>query len=288
MKIIITYGLYPFLLVLGLGVCALAILLDWDVSRTYTYMAIGRFVLLFGLEFIFPINPEWKMTWPSFFRDVKYFIAIGLTGFLFKYAIGLIAIKNAHFEGILTSLPLVLAALVALLIYEFLQYWFHRISHEAKGKFGLFLWKVHSIHHLPDKVYLLMHPVSHPVNAIVVLMISQAVFVGLGVDAQTLLLINTIISLQGLISHFNVEIKAGWLNYIFIGTELHRFHHSANVNEAKNFGAVLAIWDIVFGTFYYQKNRIPEELGVFEPEKYPDSTEIFKTLRFPFKKQVNS
>lgn len=288
MKKIITYGLYPFLLVLGLGVCALAILLDWDVSRTYTYMAIGRFVLLFGLEFIFPINPEWKMTWPSFFRDVKYFIAIGLTGFLFKYAIGLIAIKNAHFEGILTSLPLVLAALVALLIYEFLQYWFHRISHEAKGKFGLFLWKVHSIHHLPDKVYLLMHPVSHPVNAIVVLMISQAVFVGLGVDAQTLLLINTIISLQGLISHFNVEIKAGWLNYIFIGTELHRFHHSANVNEAKNFGAVLAIWDIVFGTFYYQKNRIPEELGVFEPEKYPDSTEIFKTLRFPFKKQVNS
>ncbi len=121
------------------------------------------------------------------------FITIGLTEYLFKYFIGLIAIKNAHFEGILISLPLVLAAVVALLIYEFLQYWFHRISHEAKGKFGLFLWKVHSIHHLPDKVYLLMHPVSHPINAIVVMLISQLVFVGLGVDAKTLLLINTIV-----------------------------------------------------------------------------------------------
>lgn len=284
MKKIITYGLYPFLLVLGLGVCALAILLDWNVSLTYTYIAIGRFVLLFGLEFIVPINAEWEMTWTSFLRDVKYFITIGLTGFLVKYAIGLVAIKNAYFEGILTSLSLVLAALVALLIYEFLQYWFHRISHEAQGKFGLFLWKVHSIHHLPDKVYLLMHPVSHPINAIVVMLIRQLVFVGLGVDAKTLLLINTIVSLQGLISHFNVEIKAGWLNYVFIGTELHRFHHSAKVEEAKNFGAVLAIWDIVFGTFYYQKDRVPKELGVFEPEKYPDSAEIFKVLGFPFKK----
>lgn len=224
------------------------------------------------------------MTWKSFFRDLKYAFVVGVISFGIKYLIGLYAIKNAVYHSVLSDLPVILSAIIALLCYEFLQYWFHRISHESKGKFGTFLWKVHAAHHLPDKVYLLMHPVSHPINAIVVLLISQIVFVGLGVNGQALLLINTIIGLQGLISHFNVEIKAGWLNYIFIGTELHRFYHSADVHEAQNFGAVLTVWDLIFGTFYYFKDAVPKEIGVFQPENYPDSNDIFKVIAFPFKK----
>ncbi|MDI9311500.1 MAG: sterol desaturase family protein [Limnohabitans sp.] len=171
-----------------------------------------------------------------------------------------------------------------MLIYELLQYWFHRISREAKGNFGQFLWKIHAIHHLPEKVYLLMHSVVHPLNTIIVMLISQLVFIGLGVNAATLLIINTIVTLQGLLSHFNVEIKVGWLNYVFIGTELHSFHHSNKLDEAQNFGAVLSIWDIVFGTFYYRKNEPPIELGIIQPEKYPDSKDIGKILIFPFVK----
>ena len=116
------------------------------------------------------------------------------------------------------------------------------------------------------------------------MLISQLVFVGLGVKAETLLIINTIVTSQGLLSHFNVEIKAGWLNYVFIGTELHRFHHSNKMEEAKNFGAVLSIWDIVFGTFYYKKKKLPTELGVVNPEKYPGSKDIVRVLIFPFLK----
>lgn len=284
MKKAITYGLYPLLLTIGLGMSILSIVYDWNLGIAYTYIAIIRFAILFGIEFLFPIEKKWKMTWKSFYRDIKYFITIGSTAYLFKFFIGLIAIQNAHFKGILTGLPIALSGIIALLAYEFLQYWFHRISHEAKGKFGMFLWKTHSIHHLPDKIYLLMHAVGHPINAIVVMLISQIVFIGMGANGQAMLLINTIISLQGLVSHYNVDIRAGWFNYIFIGTELHRYHHSADRNEGKNFGAILSVWDLVFGTFDYKPERPPKEIGVFDPAKYPDSSDILNVLKFPFQK----
>jgi sterol desaturase/sphingolipid hydroxylase (fatty acid hydroxylase superfamily) len=104
-----------------------------------------------------------------------------------------------------------------------------------------------------------------------------------GVDAKSLFLLNTFVSLQGLVSHFNVDLRAGFLNYIFIGTELHRFHHSADINESKNYGQIISIWDIVFGTFYYKPGVYPERLGVSEPIEYPQSQQYWRVLTFPFR-----
>lgn len=83
--------------------------------------------------------------------------------------------------------------------------------------------------------------------------------------------------------NFNVNIKAGFLNYIFIGTESHRFHHSSNLKEAQNYGNTLAIWDIIFGTFCYNPNSIPQKLGVEEPSDYPNSDNIFEVVCLLFK-----
>ncbi|MFN3847777.1 MAG: sterol desaturase family protein [Spirosomataceae bacterium] len=284
LKKTITFGLYPFLLIFGIGLCILTTVFNWNVKGAFTAMAAGRFVLMLAIEFVFPLKEKWKMTIKSFIRDLKYAAFVGTTGFGFKYLIGLLAFDYAGRKGILSGLPLFWGIVSALLIYEFLQYWFHRISHEAKGRFGQFLWKIHAAHHLPDKVYLLMHPVAHPLNAIVVMLISQIVFVGLGVDSKVLLFVNTIMGINGLVSHFNVDIRAGWLNYIFITAELHRYHHSNKLDEAQNFGAIISFWDIIFGTFNYKKDQVPESLGITNPENYPDSNEIFKVMSLPFRK----
>jgi sterol desaturase/sphingolipid hydroxylase (fatty acid hydroxylase superfamily) len=85
------------------------------------------------------------------------------------------------------------------------------------------------------------------------------------------------------VSHFNVDIKAGPLNYLLVGTELHRFHHSASLDEAKNFGVLTPFWDLVFGTFRYDPRRLPEALGVVDPSQYPPSTAIGKVLMLPLR-----
>ena len=68
--------------------------------------------------------------------------------------------------------------------------------------------------------------------------------------------------LYGLISHFNVDARMGWLNYIFVGPELHRYHHSAGVNDAKGYGNTLSIYDWMFGAFVYRPGVPQAELGV--------------------------
>ena len=67
-----------------------------------------------------------------------------------------------------------------------------------------------------------------------------------------------------------------------VGTELHRYHHSASLSESKNYAATLAILDVLFGTFYYLPGRVPERLGVFEPDAYPDSNEFWRVMKLPF------
>jgi sterol desaturase/sphingolipid hydroxylase (fatty acid hydroxylase superfamily) len=52
---------------------------------------------------------------------------------------------------------------------------------------------------------------------------------------------------------------------VFVSPILHRWHHtSAGEGCDKNFGEALAIWDVMFGTFYFPK-RIPVETGLTDP-----------------------
>ncbi|MGO7033949.1 sterol desaturase family protein [Rhizobium ruizarguesonis] len=72
-----------------------------------------------------------------------------------------------------------------------------------------------------------------------------------------------------MISHFNVDLRLGWANYIFVGPEVHRYHHSADVNEAKNYGATLTLWDQIFGTFVFHPGLAPQDLGVSPDANLP-------------------
>jgi sterol desaturase/sphingolipid hydroxylase (fatty acid hydroxylase superfamily) len=236
-------------------------------------------------ETFFPLNKEWKMTKQSFWRDLKYILIDAPIIALTKTGFGLFAIYySENHSGYFTNSPIILSVVGFLLVFEFLQYWYHRLSHNTDNKIGRFLWKIHLAHHLPDKVYVVMHAVFNPINAFVTTSLIQLPLILLGVSPEAALAATLLIDLQSLISHFNVNIKAGFLNYIFIGTETHRFHHSANINEAKNYGNTLAIWDIVFGTFYYKPDDIPEKLGMENPNDYPKSENLFEVILLPFKK----
>lgn len=288
MKKIISYILYPFLLFSVFASFYAADYFKWDLAITFIWMAGIRFPLLLAIEFVYPCRNKWKMTWESFRRDLKW-IATGVTAFgLIKLGMVVLAIDFSRYNtGLIAELPLLLEVIICLLVYEFFQYWYHRYSHARKGKLGEWFWRVHVAHHLPDKVYLLMHAVFHPINMIFTQIIIQGTLILSGVSAESIFLFNAIMGLQGLVSHFNVDIKAGLLNYIFIGTELHRYHHSANLVEAKNYGSVISFWDVIFGTFYYKPHLVPQRLGVKNINAYPKSTELFKVLKLPFNKKLD-
>ena len=128
-----------------------------------------------------------------------------------------------------------------------------------------------------------MHPASHPINGFIVrALVTLLPLYYLGASPETVLLLSTVITFQALISHCNVDIRMGWVNYLFVGTELHRFHHSANLVESKNYAVTLSILDIISGTFYYRPGSLPERLGVVDPRAYPKSIEFWKVMKLPF------
>jgi sterol desaturase/sphingolipid hydroxylase (fatty acid hydroxylase superfamily) len=285
MGFLVSYLFYPLLLGATLALYLGALAHGWDLATVFAWMGGARMVLMLAVEFAFPAKPEWKMTWASFWRDLKYMaVNGGITGIL-KFGVGWLALDLSRFNtGIVANTSVLMEFLALLLVYEFFQYWYHRLSHIGTGRWGAWLWKVHVAHHLPNKVYLLMHPVGHPLNLLISLALVQWPLVALGARPESIFVFNALMGLQGLVSHFNVDIKAGPLNYLLVGTELHRFHHSADMAEAKNFGVLTPFWDLVFGTFVYDPKRLPKALGVQEPDKYPASSELGKVLTLPFKR----
>lgn len=280
---IVQYGLYPMLLTIVLTVTYLAISNHWNFAPVYAGTTAFLVLTLIFFERHFSFKLEWAMTKKSFLRDVKY-IAIDLPVIIMtKTGFGVWALYySQHHSPFLHDTALWVEIVAFLLAFEFLQYWYHRISHRASGKLGDFLWKIHVAHHLPNRVYVVMHAVFNPINAFINTCCIQAPLILLGVSPEATLVATLLIDLQSLISHFNVDLRAGVLNYIFIGTETHRYHHSADSKAGINFGNTLAIWDILFGTFYYRPGEAPKSLGVTHEERYPDSRNLWRVISLPF------
>lgn len=282
----VRYGLYPLMLIGVLGTAHLAIVHGWDYKSVYWKTTLAMVAALMAIERLMPLSRDWSMTGRSFLRDLRYIVMVGPTIGVTKAAFGWFLIRySASHTGPLAHLPTGLGAIAFLLVFEFFQYHFHRFSHSAKGPVGRFLWKAHLAHHLPDRVYVMMHAVFHPINALITTAIIQAPLALLGVPPAAVLIATLLIDLQSLVSHFNADIRAGFLNYVVIGTESHRFHHSADVREAKNFGNTLAIWDLVFGTFLYRPGKAPAKLGLENGGGLPRSEQVFSVLALPFRAQ---
>lgn len=260
-----------------------------SIGGYYAYYVSALITGLVVIEALFPAREEWRMTAKSLFlRDMPYMIIGGITMALMQYLATMAVIRfglsrgNAH-----QDMPLIPGVILALLIMDFIWYWIHRYSHESNSRLGQWFWKMHLAHHLPQQVYVLMHAVAHPLNTVIARSIFSLPLYFLGFPVEAVFVTNLIVGLQATISHFNVDLRAGWINYLLVGTELHRYHHSANPKEGKNYGSVVPIWDMLFGTFYYRPKELPQQLGVTQPEHYPADRQISQILLLPFKSKTN-
>jgi sterol desaturase/sphingolipid hydroxylase (fatty acid hydroxylase superfamily) len=283
----VTWATWPLLFLSTLAVLSHAIALNWSYGATLGALTAGSIAVLVALEWAYPLDQRWRMTARTFFeRDLKFLLAGIVTLSGINYALGLIGLNLASgHRGPLSDWPLWLAVSAAILAFDFLQYWQHRWSHEADNVFKQFLWKTHAAHHLPQQVYVLMHPAAHPLNTLLIqAVIRVPLFYWLGLSPEALMVVTAIIGLQGLVSHCNVDLRAGWFNYLLTGTELHRVHHGADHADGRNYAVVVSLIDVIFGTFDYRPGRVPQRLGVIDPGAYPRSDQFWRIMLIPFRR----
>jgi sterol desaturase/sphingolipid hydroxylase (fatty acid hydroxylase superfamily) len=178
--------------------------------------------------------------------------------------------------------PFWLQVIVILLSVSFFRYWMHRLQHTNQ-----FLWKLHSYHHRVTDLKASNAEVSNPIdfalrNVLVFLMLGI-----IGFDSFAILLAVTATNITAVFSHCGGDIKGGFLNYLFVTPEVHRWHHSAKVPEGYgyscNYGVEFSFWDSLFGTYYLPKKdgefQQPERIG--HPDGLPDESNYLRLMLMP-------
>jgi sterol desaturase/sphingolipid hydroxylase (fatty acid hydroxylase superfamily) len=278
---LLTYGTYPALAIVTAA--ALWSALRWNLDRNAVIGALTAVTILtvFTVERINPLQDRWSMTKASLLgRDLPF---IGLAVAVEQLAtagVSLVAASTMPHNGFgpLAQTPLLVQAVFALVALDLLWYGYHRAAHTISR-----LWRVHGLHHSPSQLYVLMHQVFHPFDLLVSrFVISLIVFKSTGISPDAAFIAIGVLGLQQTVSHVNSDLRVGKLNYVLIGAETHRYHHAAR--ERGNYSSVVAIWDIVFGTFIYEPGRIPEAFGLEDPGSFPDPRRFHAALAWPFRR----
>ncbi|MBX2834698.1 MAG: sterol desaturase family protein [Micavibrio sp.] len=140
---------------------------------------------------------------------------------------------------------------------EFGLYWAHRLSHETP-----LLWKFHAVHHSVTKLWFLNTGRFHFIDSLVSIVLGLAILIALGAPMEVVKWMSAVTAFIGMLTHCNVEMRFGWLNYIFNTPGLHRWHHSKELHEGnRNYGENVMIWDIIFNSFYNAPHRPPVDIG---------------------------
>ncbi len=242
------------------------------LSASLTVLIFG-FILIPVLERLFPYRDDWNKNDRDVATDIMHLlINIAVTALEKPILIALlitvtVALSNAFGSSLWPNhLPLVAQLGLMLVIAEFGRYWIHFAAHKVP-----LLWRLHANHHSPNRLYYLNAARFHPIEKVLFQLPEVIPFILLGTNIETISMYLVFNTLHGLFQHSNIRIRLGILNYIFSMSELHRWHHSKIIDESdRNFGNNLIIWDIVFGTFFYPKDRKVTEVGLNNPD-YPKS-----------------
>ncbi|MEQ9619191.1 MAG: sterol desaturase family protein [Deltaproteobacteria bacterium] len=260
----IAYTLWPLLL----GIPVYIIFLGLEKGRpTFYFNAayLGLAGTLFLLERIMPYRADWVRSDGQEFPDLAHTL---LNKGLIQFALFLLLISgimetmgDKPAQSIWPSgLPTALQVLIALVVSEFGLYWAHRLAHTWN-----FLWRFHSVHHSVEKLWFFNTGRFHFVDTFCSLLFSIPLLFILGVPGDIFIYFSSITAFIGLLTHCNVHLHGGLLNYVFNTPNLHRWHHSRKIEEGNNnYGENLMIFDMLFGTYYYPRDRHVGTIGIKE------------------------
>lgn len=238
------------------------------------------------LEMLYPNAVQWKPERFEVGQDTLYMVAVQmLLPRLLALGVALALIDGVGQGSALFSngwphhLPAGVQAIMMVLAADFLRYWLHRASHRIP-----WLWRLHAVHHSPQRLYWLNVGRFHPLEKTLQFLLDTLPFILLGVSESVVALYFVFYAINGFFQHSNIKLQYGLLNYVISSAELHRWHHSQIPEESNtNFGNNVIIWDLLFGTRFLPAGRTVGELGL-KNRGYPGS--FLDQLATPFTRDI--
>jgi lathosterol oxidase len=163
---------------------------------------------------------------------------------------------NDELQRAVSSQPLWLQIIEAMIAADLFAYMAHRLFHEVP-----FLWRFHQIHHSSQQLHWLAGSRLHVVDIIVTRAWAFLPLYVIGFSSTALYVYLSWASFQAVFIHSNVRFRFGPLKYLLATPQFHHWHHSATLYN-KNFAVHLPVLDKLFGTYHLPADEWPEEYGL--------------------------
>lgn len=141
---------------------------------------------------------------------------------------------------------------------DFLEYWVHRARHQIG-----WWWELHKAHHSAEEFNAITTTRGHPFDGVAMAITTAIPIAVLGGSMLESIPVLTLFAAHAGLTHSMLPWRWGWFGrYVVFPPTGHRIHHSALPEHMdKNFGAIMPIWDWIFGT-YYDGEVLNEAVGV--------------------------
>ena len=155
---------------------------------------------------------------------------------------GLIDLRALGFGDVSGSL---FAVIVAALIFDFFQYWEHRLEHRSK-----ILWQQHLLHHSDEYMNVTTASRQHFFESFLApIFVTIPMAILFKLPAVEIALLSLIPYAWQFATHANIRLGFGPFWWLLTSPDYHRIHHSLEPSHIdKNFAAWFPILDIAFGT----------------------------------------
>jgi sterol desaturase/sphingolipid hydroxylase (fatty acid hydroxylase superfamily) len=145
---------------------------------------------------------------------------------------------------------------VSFLAMDLMLYGLHKASHSFDC-----LWMLHKVHHNDPSLNVSTAFRLHFLEIVLITSMKALLVLALGIEGTWLMTIQAIITIFTMLHHTNISLLGEkLLGWVIITPYLHCAHHSNLRKEHDhNYGAVLSLWDRLFGTLTELK---PVKIGV--------------------------
>jgi len=257
---------------------------NWGIFFGVDFFAINMIAtgLMFApLERLAPRNARQRLFRPEWREDLFYYLVssmlVQLITFLTLAPSGFVNAHGGALAGVRASvggLPWVVQFLLAMLVTDLAQYWFHRLFHRIP-----FLWGFHAVHHSARSMDWLAGSRMHFVEIVLLRGVTSLPLLTLGFLPSVMQAYVGMVYVYSSLLHANLRGDFDGLGQIVAVPRFHHWHHAMEAEGVdKNFAIHFPWLDRLFGTYYLPKGKWPQGYGV--PETVPNG--YFAQLRYPF------
>lgn len=158
-------------------------------------------------------------------------------------------------QTIFSNLHPIPGGILAFISFQFFQHWWHWAMHKNNR-----LWRLHQVHHSPERIEALTTYYGHPFDSIVNILIGSSVLWALGLSVKSISMFYVIEVAYDFFTHANIRTPY-WVGYFLQRPEAHRLHHEMHSHK---YNYSIPLWDMVFGTFRNPRPDEPEVICGFD------------------------